>query len=77
MTLIIKTNFALTRSLMIIQLLFYDDFPIVARVFCFFTFMPKRNLARKELISPKPRFEHTTIQFQSKRKTNSTNSCLV
>jgi len=26
MALIIKTNFALTRSLMIIQLLFYDDF---------------------------------------------------
>jgi len=25
MALIIKTNFALTRSLMIIQLLFYDD----------------------------------------------------
>jgi len=37
----------------------------------------KKKIGKKELISPKLRLEHTIIQFQDKRTTNSTNSCFM
>jgi len=39
--------------------------------------MSKRILAKRKLNSCLGRFEHTTIQFQSKWTTKSTNSCFL
>jgi len=39
--------------------------------------MPKIDFSKKKVILLKPRFENTTIKFQSKCTTNSTKSCFM